>query len=59
MVLADSEGVIVAVVMFVMIDLVSSSSLSSGGVMGLVTVAKGGDRGGGCPLLSFYSLTQF
>lgn len=54
-VLADSDGVIVAVVIFEIIDLVSSSSsLSSGNGIEFVTAEMRGDFGGGCPLRSFY-----
>jgi hypothetical protein len=51
-VLADSEGVIVAVVMSVMMLRVSSSSKWLGGADD--TAEKESLRGGGTPLLSFY-----
>lgn len=56
MVLADSEGVIVAVVMSVMILLVSSSSSWLGGADD--TAEKESLREGGTPLLSFYGKSQ-
>jgi hypothetical protein len=53
MVLADSEGVIVAVVMSVMILRVSSSSRWLGGADEMAE--KESLRAGGTPLLSFYT----
>ena len=53
-VLADSEGVIVAAVMFETTERVSSSS-SRSSTGDVLDVEYEGDRGAGCgPLLSFY-----